>query len=696
MPARNGRRGPHHANDGAAAAAATNELSGHNSLWIQWLEDWKSHVSERYAQSLARAQSTLRTHPHPILDPDELLPLKFFGPAIVKRIKDRCRAEHLRTRDLNAYTITTDTITQPRQQYVTTQHQHQPNEPSRFAALSTPSTEGLRFAYCDEHQTPVPSQTQSAVLILEVEHILGYHILFEASGLEIARSSDVRHIRSAYIDQNSDQPRLYHGILPETSGLILQQPTILDPFAAVAAPSSSAQATIISRPRATLASHATDIRITSNVPRGHQDHSLGFNRWDSPLITEASSAASPALSFSASRPASVIPPHPTAVTLARSSSTSSQLAGSSGSSAFHLSGSLDTALIDPASVSLTRWPANTYDILCVVDNREIKDKSARDSIIQELQSRGVSVERRSLELGDVLWIARRKQLGFGGAAGSTVTTGDVVLDFVIERKKLSDLVASIKDGRFHEQKFRLRKSGISNVFFLLEASSRDYHDAEAQSFEDAINTAVTSTQIVDEFFMHQTSDTKGTIELLKILHDSICDKHRNTDLYLIPPQYIRRESYESLKNRLRVLHPGQTILTTYESFTLLNAKSTFLTAKECFAKQLLCIRGMSPEKASVVVDTYGTLRHLWEAFRQAELETRMSIHGTWPSMAEDTPNSVNITQQRKKTSQRPELLLADLGKGRRRIGDSLSRKVYHLFMDDVYKDEHGPLDVDDY
>jgi hypothetical protein len=272
---------------------------------------------------------------------------------------------------------------------------------------------------------------------------LGYHILFEATGLEIARSSGVRHIRPAWIDQHSDEPFLYHGILPETSDLVSLVPTLLASFAArgagaATAGTSSTQQETISR--ATLASHATDIRITSNVPRAHQRHSSGFNRWDSPLITEARPAASSALSSSASRPASVIPPHPTAVTLARSSSQSSQLAGSSSASALHHSHSWNTALIDPASVPpLTRWPANTYDIVCVVDNREIKDKSSRDYIIQELQSRGVPVQRRSLELGDVLWVARRKPLGFNATAASTAD--DIVLDFVIERKKLSDLVA---------------------------------------------------------------------------------------------------------------------------------------------------------------------------------------------------------------------------------------------------------------
>jgi crossover junction endonuclease MUS81 len=34
------------------------------------------------------------------------------------------------------------------------------------------------------------------------------------------------------------------------------------------------------------------------------------------------------------------------------------------------------------------------------------------------------------------------------------------LDFIIERKKADDLAASILDGRYKDQKYRLKNSGI--------------------------------------------------------------------------------------------------------------------------------------------------------------------------------------------------------------------------------------------
>jgi crossover junction endonuclease MUS81 len=43
-----------------------------------------------------------------------------------------------------------------------------------------------------------------------------------------------------------------------------------------------------------------------------------------------------------------------------------------------------------------------------------------------------------------------------------------VLDYVVERKKADDLISSIHDGRYKEQKYRLKNSSFNNIFYLLE------------------------------------------------------------------------------------------------------------------------------------------------------------------------------------------------------------------------------------
>jgi len=94
-------------------------------------------------------------------------------------------------------------------------------------------------------------------------------------------------------------------------------------------------------------------------------------------------------------------------------------------------------------------PANHYDIVLILDNREKHHREDPEGIARELMAKGVQVERRALELGDVCWIAKRKPMFCDGTLYDEIT-----LDIILERKRLDDLVQSITDGRFHEQKVR--------------------------------------------------------------------------------------------------------------------------------------------------------------------------------------------------------------------------------------------------
>jgi crossover junction endonuclease MUS81 len=97
---------------------------------------------------------------------------------------------------------------------------------------------------------------------------------------------------------------------------------------------------------------------------------------------------------------------------------------------------------DPSDAII--FPRGSYEIVLVVDTREVESKSNRDKIAEALEAKGVKVETRALRLGDMCWIARRLD-GLGGEED------ECVLDYVAERKRLDDLCISIKDGRYTEQ-----------------------------------------------------------------------------------------------------------------------------------------------------------------------------------------------------------------------------------------------------
>ena len=90
------------------------------------------------------------------------------------------------------------------------------------------------------------------------------------------------------------------------------------------------------------------------------------------------------------------------------------------------------------------FPAGSYEILLLLDTREVESKTNRDRIAEKLLDRGIKVETRALKLGDMCWIARRRD-------GLGVEEDECVLDYVAERKRLDDLCSSIRDGRYNEQ-----------------------------------------------------------------------------------------------------------------------------------------------------------------------------------------------------------------------------------------------------
>lgn len=152
----------------------------------------------------------------------------------------------------------------------------------------------------------------------------------------------------------------------------------------------------------------------------------------------------------------------------------------------------------------------TFTIQLVLDSREVRAKNDRDYIQEELAKKGVNATVRALELGDFFWVAKCKDPGLLARHGEE---GDeVALDWIVERKRLDDLVGSIKDGRFHEQKFRLRKSGVKNVVYIIEEYSLS--SERISQFHEAIESAIATIQVVEGYAVKKTLTLDDTIRYL--------------------------------------------------------------------------------------------------------------------------------------------------------------------------------------
>jgi crossover junction endonuclease MUS81 len=335
-----------------------------------------------------------------------------------------------------------------------------------------------------------------------------------------------------------------------------------------------------------------------------------------------------------------------------------------------------------------------------VDTREVESKSNRDKIAEALEAKGVRVETRALRLGDMCWIARRLD-GLGGEED------ECVLDYVAERKRLDDLCISIKDGRYSEQcvslcysgrenlsldcvadtrvQFRLSNSCIKHIYYIVE----DWQVAERMTYDGLqIMTAKSQIQVHNRFFLKETHKLSETIDFLATMTDVIIERHLRSDLRVIPTRFLSRSSYAALQAHLGKTRPGERYLTSFQAYQELNDKNASKTLREKFARMLLCVKGMSAERVSAVLDVWETPRAMWDGLKR-RLEEDESGDGDQEetlrneeSQGRSTPtgNAETAKKKAKKSKGKvrgPDLFFADVvqGEGRRKIGDALSKEV---------------------
>jgi crossover junction endonuclease MUS81 len=280
-------------------------------------------------------------------------------------------------------------------------------------------------------------------------------------------------------------------------------------------------------------------------------------------------------------------------------------------------------------------PPDSFEILLVLDSREIRSSTDRTYISDELLKKGVKSITRALPLGDVVWVAKLKagyadQLRAANPEDEGEFSTEVVLDYILERKRLDDLISSIKDGRFHEQKFRLRKSGVPNVTYLVEAFSISAERSE--TYGQSLETAITSTQVVNDIFVKQTDKLDESIKYLARMTQTLQKLYSRKEVLVVKSHRIDTTTYLSMMAELRKKHYQSTVGVTLSAFSSLCNKNDDLTLRDVYLKMLLCVRGVTADKAVEIQKIWPTPNALIEAYescpsakdRETMLSTRLS------------------------------------------------------------------------
>jgi crossover junction endonuclease MUS81 len=286
-----------------------------------------------------------------------------------------------------------------------------------------------------------------------------------------------------------------------------------------------------------------------------------------------------------------------------------------------------------------------YETALIIDSNENKEKFD----VREFEAVGIKTYRCKLPVGDFAWLA----CPFNAAPRDTSKC--FILDFLIERKEVNDLKASIigsaKSGkRYDRQKYQMQHyTGIKNLMYLIEGdlsnTANVVHNVGThfrrgytyQGNQRGLTTGVdmrarlvsarVQSEIFDGFKVLNTENIRDTARLLKnltwALHASYAPLMRTEETHDLTPFPTFLSAYETIRN------------------------NNEHTVHVVWMSMLAQIAGVGPEKASAIADKYPTPSSLNE----------MYIH-----------------------SQNPATALAHIPAGKRSVGKVASENIQKTFF----------------
>ena len=224
------------------------------------------------------------------------------------------------------------------------------------------------------------------------------------------------------------------------------------------------------------------------------------------------------------------------------------------------------------------------NIYLIVDLREkgAGNENFRVEILNKC-SYPIPIEEKNLSLGDFTWIYKDQLDG-----------EEYMIDFIIERKTLNDLSASILDGRYNEQKYRLKNSPYKNTYYLFEGTDLNTHNNSNIS-KDSINTAINNTLNIHNIKFFRTLSTKDTVNKLIELDSNI------------------RKSFSFLKDI-----NGKKI--TYKKYLEIFAKTKNSSVEEIFLRQLRCFEHCGKKCVEVLNSCFQTPFEFYKLIQELKKE----------------------------------------------------------------------------
>lgn len=252
----------------------------------------------------------------------------------------------------------------------------------------------------------------------------------------------------------------------------------------------------------------------------------------------------------------------------------------------------------------------------IIDNRE----TGLFSICSELSSQfpSVQIEMGVLSLGDI-------------SIGTTGSDAELVL---IERKSFSDLLASIKDGRYEEQSYRLINSvniHKHNIIYIIEGM---FSQVRTPQEKKMIMSAMVSLNLFKGFSVLRTSALSETAQFIMSMAQKIeKDISNGRNLAYFPPQPSIKNTETTVSEVTQdgeedsiqhpvsdsTAEPNQTSIANYCSVVKKVKKEN--VTPENIGEIILCqIPGISSVIAIEIMKVFGNFPTLMEELRGGNIQ----------------------------------------------------------------------------
>jgi len=195
----------------------------------------------------------------------------------------------------------------------------------------------------------------------------------------------------------------------------------------------------------------------------------------------------------------------------------------------------------------------------IIDNRE-------NSLIKLLEENKIVFIKKNLEIGDIHFIENDKII------------------YILERKTINDLGASIKDGRYKEQKMRLLSNHSNNIYYIIEGNIDDCNTLNRK----ALLGSIINMSFRDNIKVISSNNIKDTYDIIL---------------------QIRRKYDEGKFKKI------ESSTDNYVSSIKMNKKEN-MSKELCNIVQLATIPGVSQNISKIIMEKYGSMSNLIEEYKK--------------------------------------------------------------------------------